>query len=133
MKIKMSQLAEKIENAKILQVSSRNNGNVTMVIVVVENSQNLKAVDLQRCTSCEMQLNVVMNVHVAVHSSTFQHNKMCMSLSQHPVCVLYTVDIYTQKDTHGPIVSAVTLHIPHIPTDTLHTELDTLRRSHKQF
>ena len=77
MKIKISQLAEKIDNnVKILQVSSRNNGNVTMVIVVVENSQNLKAVDLQRRTSCEMQLNVVMNVHVAVHSSTFQHNKM---------------------------------------------------------
>ena len=109
------------------------NGNVTIVCVVIENSQILKAVDLQRCMNCEMQLNVVMNVHVAVHSSTFQNNKMCISLSEHPVCVLYTVDIYTQKDTHGPIVSAVTLHVLHIPTDTLHTELDTLRRSHKQF
>ena len=56
----------------------------------------------------------------------------CVCRYQNTVCVLYTVDIYTQKDTHGPIVSAahsvVTLHIPHIPTDTLHTELDTLRR-----
>ena len=91
MKIKISQLAEKIDNnVKILQVSSRNNGNVTMVIVVVENSQNLKAVDLQRRTSCEMQLNVVVNVHVAVHSSTFQHNKMCMSLSEHRLCTVYS-------------------------------------------
>jgi len=118
---------------------------MTMVSVVVENSQIHNAVDLQRRMSCEMQINVVVNVHVAVHSSTFRRNKKCISLSEHPVCVLYTVDIYIyiyiyiykQKDTHGPIVSAahsaVTLHIPHIPTDTLHTELDTLRRSHNQF
>ena len=116
-----------------LQVSFMDNGNVTMVCVVVENSPILKAVDLQRCMNCEMQLNVVVNVHVAVHSSTFQCNKMCISLSEHSVCIQHTVDIYTQKDTHGPVVSAVTLHVLHIPTDTLHTELDTLRRSHKQF
>ena len=85
-----------------------------MVSVVIENSQIQKAVDLQRRMNCEMQLNFVVNVHVAVHSSTFQCNKKCISLSEHPVCVLYTVDIYTQKDT-------------------LHIELDTLRRSHKQF
>jgi len=110
---------------------------VTMVSVIVENSQIQKAVDLQTPMNCEMQLNFAVNVHVAVHSSTLERNKKCISPSAHPVCVLYTVDIYTQKDTHGPIVSAahsaVTLHIPHSPTDTLHTQLDTLRRSHKQF
>ena len=87
--------------------------------------------------NCEMQLNFVVNVHVAVHISTFQRNKKCISLSEHPVCVLYTVDIHTQKDTHGPIVSAahtaVTVHIRKIATDILHTALDNLRRSHKQF
>ena len=87
--------------------------------------------------NCEMQLNFVVNVHVAVHISTFQRNKKCISLSEHSVCVLYTVDIHTQKDTHGPIVSAahtaVTVHIRKIATDILHTELDNLRRSHKQF
>jgi len=112
-------------------------GNVTMVSVVVQNSQTQKVVDLQRCMSCEMQLNFVVNVHVAVHSSTFQRSKTCISLSEHPVHQRCTVDLYTQKDTHGPIASAAhsadTFHIPHIPTDTLHTELDTLRRSHKQF
>ena len=122
---------------KIPLASFMDNGNVNMVSVIVENSQIHNAVDLQRRMSCEMQLNVVVNVHVAVHSSTFRRNKKCISISEHPVCVLYTVDIYTQKDTHGPIVSAahsaVTLYILHIPTDTLHNELDTLRRSHKQF
>jgi len=119
------------------QVSFLNIGNVTMFSVVVENSQIQKAVDVQRCMSCEMQLSFVVNVHVAVHSSTFQRNENFVSLSEYPVCVLYTVDIHTQKDTHGRIFSAahstVTLHIPHSPTDTLHTEFDTLRRSHKQF
>ena len=108
-----------------------------MVSVVVENFQIQKAVGLQRRMNCEMQRNFAVNVHVAVHSSTFERNKKCISPSEHPVCVLYTVDIHTQKDTHCPIVSAahsaVTLHIPHSPTDTLHTQLDTLRRSHKQF
>jgi hypothetical protein len=102
------------------------NGNATMVSVVVENSQIQKAVDLQRRMNCEMQQNLVLNVHVAVHSSTLQRNKMCISISEHPVCVLYTVHIYTQKDTHRAAHSAVTLHVSHIPTDTLHTELDTL-------
>jgi len=87
--------------------------------------------------SCEVQINFIVNVHVAVYSSTFQRSKTCISLSEHPVYQRYTVDIYTQKDTHGPIVSAahsaVTVHIPKIATDALHTELDTLRRSHKQF
>ena len=112
-------------------------GNVTMVIVVIENSQIQNAVDMQSCMSCEMQLNFVGNVHVAVHISTFQRNKKCISLSEHWVYQWYIVDIYTQQDKHGPIASAAhsadTLHIPHIPTDTLHTDLDTLRRSHTQF
>ena len=113
-----------------------NIGNVTMVSVL-ENFQIQKAVDLQRSRNCEMRLNVDVNVHFAVHQSTFQRNERCISLSEHPVCVLYTVDIHTQKDTHGPIVSAaqttITVHIPKIATDTLHTELDALRTSHKQF
>jgi len=87
---------------------------VTMVSVIVENSQIQKAVDLQTPMNCEMQLNFAVNVHVAVHISTFERNKKCISLSEHAVCVLYTVDIHTQKDTHGPIVSAahsaVTIH-----------------------
>ena len=87
--------------------------------------------------NCEMQLNFVVNVHVAVHISTFQRNKKCISLSEHSVCVLYTVDIHTQKDTHGPIVTAahtaVTVHIRKIATDIFHTELDNLRRSQKHF
>ena len=81
--------------------------------------------------SCEMQLNFFLNVHVAVHSCTFQRNKMCILISEHPVCVLYAVDTHThiyiyistaysththtQKDTHRPTVSAahnaVTLHV----------------------
>jgi hypothetical protein len=74
-----------------------NSGNVTMVTMFVENSQIQRPVDLQRCMNCEMQLNVLLNVHVhvAVHSCTLKRNKMCISLSEHPVCVLYTVDIYT--------------------------------------
>ena len=102
-------------------------GNVTMVIVFIENSQIQNAVDLQRCMSCEMQLNFVVNVHVAVPISTFQRNKKCISLSEYPVYQRYTVDIYSQKDTHGHIISAA--H----SADTLHTELDSLRRSHKQL
>jgi len=113
------------QDMETLQGSFMDIGNVTMVSVFVENSQIQKAVDLQRHTNCEMQLNFNVNVHVAVHSSTFERNKKRISLSEHPVCVPYTVDIHTQKDTHGPIVSAahsaVTLHIPHSPTDTLHT------------
>jgi len=103
------------------QVSFMSIGNMTMFNVKVENFQIQKAVDLRRHMNCEMRLNFIVNVLVAVHRSTFQCNKKCISLSEHPVCVLYTVDIYTQKYTHGPIVSAVTLH----------TEMDTLRRSHK--
>ena len=109
------------QSLESFQVSFMNIGNMTMVNVKVENSQIQKAVHLQRHMNCEMQLNFIVNVHVVVHRSTFQCNKKCISLSKHPVCVLYTVDIYTQKYTHGPIISAVTLH----------TELDTLRRSHK--
>ena len=91
--------------------------------MIVENSQIQKAVDLQRHTNCEMQLNFDMNVHVAVHSSTFECNKKCISLSEHTVCVLYTVDIH--KRTHMALSSvqhsAVTLHIQHSPTDTSHS------------
>ena len=85
------QIKKKMES---LQVRFMHIGNMTMVSVVVENSQIHNAVDLQRRMSCEMQINVVVNVHVAVHSSTFRRNKKCISLSEHPVCVLYTVDIY---------------------------------------
>jgi len=67
-----------------------------MVIVIVENSQIQKALDLQRHMNCEMQLDFDVNVHAAVHSSTFERNKKCISLSEHPVCVLYTVDIHTE-------------------------------------
>ena len=65
------------------QVNFMSIGNVTMVIVVIENSQIQNAVDMQSCMSCEMQLNFVGNVHVAVHISTFQRNKKCISLSEH--------------------------------------------------
>jgi len=89
-----------------------------MVIVVIENSQIQKTVDLQRCMSCEMQLNFVLNVHVAVHISTFQRNKKCISLSEHPVYQRYTVDIYIHKRTHMALSSVqhtvqthFTLHI----------------------
>ena len=72
--------------------------------MIVENSQIQRAVDLQRRMNCEMQLNVVLNVHVGVHSSTFQRNKTCILLSEHSVCVLYTVDmcvcIYIYINTH---------------------------------
>jgi hypothetical protein len=87
-------MQEKLEN---LQISFMNNGNVTIVTMVVENSQIPRAVDLQRRVNCEMQLNGVLNVHihVAVHSCTFQRNKMCITPSEHPVCVLYTVDTHT--------------------------------------
>jgi len=37
-----------------------------MVSVVVENSQNQRAVNLQRFTNYEMQINFVLNVHVEV-------------------------------------------------------------------
>jgi len=121
----MKKIQQDLEN---LQVSFMDIGNVTMVSVFVENSQIQKAVDLQRRMNCKMQLNFDVNVHVAVHSSTFERNKKCISLSEHPVCVLYTVDIH--KRTHMALSSvqhsAVTLHIPHSPTDTLHTQLDTL-------
>jgi hypothetical protein len=70
-----------------------NIGNVTMVSVVVENSQNERAVNLQRFMNCEMQFNFALNVHVEVPSYIFQRNKMCISVSVHPVYVLYTVDI----------------------------------------
>ena len=75
-------------------------GNVTMVSVVVENSQIRKAVDLQRRMSCEMQLNVVLNVqYMLQYSCTFRRNKNRISLSEHPVCVLYTDDIQvSEKD-----------------------------------
>jgi len=110
MKKKLEQLFENLHNLEeqleTLQVSFMDVRNVTMVSVFVENSQIQNAVDLQRRMNCEMQLNFAVNVHVAVHSSTFERNKKCISLSEHPVCVLYTVDIHTQKDTHGPIVSA---------------------------
>ena len=125
------------ENLAFFRVSFMNICNVTIVSVIVENFQIQKAVDVQRRMNCEIQLNFDVNVHVAVNSSTLERNKKCMSLSEHPVCVLYTVDIHTQKDTHGPVVSAahsaVTLHIPHSPTDSLHTDLDTLRITHMQF
>ena len=78
------------EKLEILQVSFMNSGNVTMVTTIIENSQIQWAVDLQRCMNCEMQINFLLNVHVAVHSSTFQRNKICISLSELPVCVLYS-------------------------------------------
>jgi hypothetical protein len=66
------ELDEMVQQIETLQVNFMNNGNVTMVTVIVENSQIQSAVDLQRRMNCEMQLNVVLNVHVAIHSSTFQ-------------------------------------------------------------
>ena len=149
MNIKFTEFNARIEQLETQQVSFMNNVNVTMVTIIVENSQIQRAVDLPGRMNCEMQLNIVLNAHVAVHSSTFQRNKMCISLSEHPVCVLYRVDIYTHKRTRVTLSSvqhsAVTLHVSHrhtsrfpqthfrFPTDKLHTELDTLRRSHKQF
>ena len=100
-----SELQKEQQKSLTLLVSFMDNGNVTIVCVVIENSQILKAVDLQKCMNCEMQLNVVVNIHVAVHTTTFQHNKMCISLSEHPVCVLYTLDIYIHKRTHVALLS----------------------------
>ena len=70
-----AELQHQKEKLASLQVSFIHIGNMTMVSVVVENSQIQNAVDLQRRMSCEMQLNVVVNVHVAVHSSTFRRNE----------------------------------------------------------
>jgi len=83
------------EKLEILQVSFMNSGNVTMVTTIIENSQIQRAVDLQRCMNCEMQINFPLNVHVAVHGSTFQRNKMCISLSEHSMCTIQL--IYTHK------------------------------------
>ena len=49
----------------------------------------------------------------------------CYQNTLYVYCIqlIYT---HTQKDTHRPIVSEVTLQVPHIPTDTLQPELDTL-------
>jgi len=110
-----------------------NIGNVTMVSVVVQNSQTQKTVDLQRCMSCEMQLNVVVNVHVAVHSSTFQRSKTCISLSEHAVYQRCTVDIYTQR-THmalSPVQHTVQTHFTfHIFLQTHFTLNWTLCEDH---
>jgi hypothetical protein len=99
--VEINDLRGLVEGVKIQQVSFMNNGNVTMVTMFVENSKIQRAVDLQSCMICEMQLNVVLNVHlhVAVHSCTLQRNTMCISLSEQPVCVLYTVDTHTQGHT----------------------------------
>ena len=92
------ELAEKLELQQVqlasLQVSYMNIGNVTMATVGVENSQNQRAVDLHRCVNCEMQIHFVQNVHVAVHSSIFERNKVRIAISVQPVCVLCTVGIY---------------------------------------
>jgi hypothetical protein len=76
-----------------LQVNFINIGNVTIVTMIVKDSQIQRAVDLQRCINCENQINFVLNVHVEAYSSIFQSNKMCISISVHSVCVLYTVNI----------------------------------------
>jgi hypothetical protein len=76
MERKLNYVNERLEHLENLQVSFMNNGTVTMVTMIVENSQIQSAVDLQRRMNCEMQLNVILNVHVAIHSSTFQRNKM---------------------------------------------------------
>jgi hypothetical protein len=76
-----------------LQVNFINIGNLTMVTMIVKDSQIQRAVDLQRCMNCEKQINFVLNVHVEAYSSIFQSNKMYISISVHSVCVLYTVNI----------------------------------------
>jgi len=98
-------VSKKVEGkVETLQVSFMNIGNVTVVSVVVENSQIQKAVDLQRRMSCEMQLNVVVNVHVAVHSSTFQRNKI-VSCYQNTLFVYCIQLIYIHKRTHMAVSS----------------------------
>jgi len=99
MKEKLRQMAAELQHQKeklaSLQVSFMHIGNVTMVSVVVGNSQIHNAVDLQRHMSCEMQLNVVVNVHFSVHSSTFRHNRKCISLSEHLYMYCMSLYIYT--------------------------------------
>jgi len=97
-----------------------NNGNVTMVTMIVENSQIQSAVDLQRCMNCEMQLNVVLNAYVAVHSSTFQRNKTCISLSKH--LYVYCIQlVYTHTKGHASPYHQCSTHFT-FPTDTLQTK-----------
>ena len=118
------------------QVSFMNIGNVPMVNMIAENSQIQRAVHLQRHVNCEMQLNVFLNVHVADTVPNFNAIK-CVSRYQNTlyVCYIQLIHIYTHKKTHIALSSVqhtVQSHFTY-PTDTLHTEFDTLRRSHKQF
>ena len=91
-------LTEQVQQQQVqlasLQLRFMNIGNVTMVTVGVENSQNQRAVDLHRCMKCEMQIHFVQNVHVALHSYIYGSNKVCISISVHTVCVLHTVGIH---------------------------------------
>jgi len=128
------QLNKLKEEQANFQVSFISIGNVTMVFVFIENSQIQNAVDLQRCMSCEMQLNFVVNVHVAVTISTFQCNKKCISLSEHPVYQRYIVDIYIHKRTHmalSPVQHTVQTHFTfHIVLQTHFTLNWTLCEDH---
>jgi hypothetical protein len=90
----MDQMNEQRTQISTLQVNFINIGNVTIVTMIVKDSQIQRAVDLPRYINYEKQINFVLNVHVEAYSSIFQSNKMCISISVHSVCVLYTVEIY---------------------------------------
>ena len=130
------QLTEQVEQQQVqlasMQVSYTNIGNVTMATVGVENSQNQRAVDLHRCVNCEMQIHFVQNVHVAVHSSIFERNKVRIAISVQPVCVLCTVGIY--KRAHIALWSGQHTVQSHFTFRILlQTDRQTLRSTHKQF
>jgi hypothetical protein len=76
-----------------LQVNFLNIGNVTMVTMIVKDSQIQGTVDLQRCINCEKQINFVLNVHVEAYSSIFQSNTLCISITVHSVCVAYCIQL----------------------------------------